>query len=109
MPLYDYECSHCGVVQKDVQQSIREKPKKKCITCGKKALQRIIYGGAYVFVSQEPSTIGQLADKNAKKNASKIQEAEHEKNKSQSRNDLSRQLNRMTPQQKRRYIMEGKK
>jgi ribosome recycling factor len=54
--------------------------------------------------------IGQLADKNAKENKTKISEAEAEKSESQpQKQDKSyiRKINSMTPKQRHKWIMEG--
>jgi len=110
MPHYDYGCNHCGFRQTDVYQSINDKPLVKCARCNKKTFERIISGGLGVFVSQDPSTIGQLADKNAKENKTKISEAEAEKSESQpQKQDKSyiRKINSMTPKQRHKWIMEG--
>ena len=41
MPFYEYECPHCGY-RDEVLQSISEKPLKKCPTCGKSGLKKLI-------------------------------------------------------------------
>jgi len=120
--LYDYKCQNedCGHVMEDVKQSIHDKPKKKCPNCGKYRLERIIYGGIDGFVDSGVTTVGKLADVNAKKNKSKIQEDRHRKQELAPKEELpfhhkyggdaTRQdINKMTPLQKQRYIMEGKK
>ena len=64
--LYDYICKECSFEMKDVRESIKDKPKKRCPQCNKHKLERVIYGGAGAFV-QNTNTIGKLADKNWKK------------------------------------------
>ena len=66
MPIYDYICENCDHQLNDIQQSIKDKPLKKCPQCGKLKLERVIYGGCHVSV-RNTTTIGQLADKNFKK------------------------------------------
>src|SRR3954470_7849988 len=41
MPFYEYECSNCGY-RDEVLQSISEKPLKKCPSCGKSSLKKLI-------------------------------------------------------------------
>jgi len=120
--LYDYECQNeeCDKVMEDVKQSIHDKPKKKCPKCGKMSLQRIIYGGIGMKVAQDPTTIGQAIDKNTRENATLIQEREHKKRENAPKKEkLFHQqfggdatvtdINKMSPAQQKRYIMQGKK
>jgi len=49
MPTYDYECKACGKTL-EIFQSIKEAPKKKCPSCGKQKLVRLIGAGAgFIF------------------------------------------------------------
>jgi putative FmdB family regulatory protein len=41
MPFYEYECPHCGY-RDEVLQSISEKPLKKCPSCGKSGLKKLV-------------------------------------------------------------------
>ena len=41
MPFYEYECPHCGY-QDEVLQKISDKPLKKCPSCGKNGLKKLI-------------------------------------------------------------------
>ena len=120
MPTYDYECSGCECLVEDVFQRFSEKPLKKCPECGKHKLFRVMSGGLHVSV-RNVNTIGQLADQNAKLNKTKIAEAEAKKKEetpqapkawyedSKYGGATSREINKMTSQQQKRYIMEGKK
>ncbi len=45
MPTYEYACSKCGH-HFEKFQSMRDEPLKKCPSCGKPALKRLIGGGA---------------------------------------------------------------
>ena len=110
--LYDYVCKACDFVWEDVSQSIKDKPKSKCPECGKHKLERVIYGGAGAFV-KNVNTVGQLADKNRKdmghyKRSEVDAKAKESKPVSQ-QESLRREINKMTPKQKQKYIMEGKK
>ena len=110
--LYDYICSNCKCELCDVSQSIKDPPKKKCPECGKNTLDRVIYGGAYAFV-KNTNTVGQLADKNTKDmghyKRSEMEATSKEKNQHQEVSNTRKEINKMTPKQKQRYIMEGKK
>lgn len=48
MPTYDYRCNACRH-EFEQYQSIKDKPLKKCPTCGKSALERLIGMGAAVI------------------------------------------------------------
>ena len=41
MPFYEYECPHCGY-RDEVLQKINDAPLKKCPTCGKKGLRKLM-------------------------------------------------------------------
>ena len=41
MPFYEYECPHCGY-DEEVLQAINDKPLKKCPSCGKKGLKKLM-------------------------------------------------------------------
>ncbi|TFB12094.1 zinc ribbon domain-containing protein [Candidatus Marinimicrobia bacterium MT.SAG.3] len=45
MPTYDYKCSNCGEIY-ELFQSMNDKPKKKCKSCGKNTAVRLIGGGS---------------------------------------------------------------
>lgn len=116
MAVYDYECAYCGHELKDVVQSIKAAPLFRCPECKTNALARVIYA-PMVFV-KDTKTIGQLADKNAKTNKSKIQEQKAKDLESQPKEYVpaykkdqqvsTKQINKMTQKQKEKYIMEGK-
>ena len=49
MPTYDYRCKACGH-ELELFQSMSDKPKRKCPSCGKLKLERLIgMGGAVLF------------------------------------------------------------
>tara|TARA_R110002096_G_scaffold420468_1_gene625518 strand:- start:206 stop:553 length:348 start_codon:yes stop_codon:yes gene_type:complete len=114
--LYDYECDHCNRLLEDVYQSVKDDPLVNCPSCGEDTLTRVITGGAYAFV-KNTGTIGGLADKNAIKNKSKINEIQAMKSESKPKSDkpdyhgdsTNKEISKMTPQQKDNYIMRGKK
>ena len=41
MPFYEYECPHCGY-HDEVLQKISDKPLKKCPSCGKNGLKKLM-------------------------------------------------------------------
>jgi putative FmdB family regulatory protein len=117
MPTYIYECKACEHSFEEWQK-MTDDPLKKCPECGKKKLFKVLTGGIHGFVSGS-ETIGGLADKNARENKSKIAEAEAKKRESTPQAPKAwydkygtatpKEINKMTPQQKTRYIMEGRK
>lgn len=49
MPTYDYRCKACGH-ELELFQSMSERPKRKCPSCGKSSLERLIgAGGGLLF------------------------------------------------------------
>lgn len=118
MPIYDYECKNCGTEVNDVFQKVTDAELKKCPECGKHKLFRVVTGGLHSFMAGS-ETIGSIADKNAKVNKNKIAEAEHKKREATPEapkawydkygTATAKEINKMTPQQKTRYIMEGRK
>jgi putative FmdB family regulatory protein len=65
MPTYDYRCNSCGH-EFEVYQSFTDKVKRTCPDCKKKTLERLIGCGIAAFCQQDPTTIGQLGERNAK-------------------------------------------
>lgn len=118
MPLYDYECDSCSHKLLDVKQSFSDKPLSICPKCKEPNLYRLVTGGIHVSV-KNTNTIGQLADKNTRNNKSLIQENQHRisENKpteekswvEKNRTATNKEVQNMSKEQKKRYIMEGKK
>jgi putative FmdB family regulatory protein len=116
--LYDYRCETCDYNMIDVYQSIHEEALANCPNCGSDSLQRVIHGGVACFV-KDIKSIGQLADKNwstlGTYKRSEIEEQGKTKaSKEQSifsstGNATRKEISTMTPEQKTKYIMEGKK
>ena len=49
MPIYEYKCDSCGLVQELIQPWSQEHPKwKKCINCGSRANEAFIHGPAMI-------------------------------------------------------------
>lgn len=115
--LYDYICDECSHEMRDVYQSIKDDALTKCEACGKEALHRVIYGGLGSFM-KDIKTIGQLADRNwsnmGSYKRSELQESKKNQNKTKSPfsefgNASQKEINKMTPEQKKKYIITGEK
>lgn len=110
---YRYKCTNCNN-EFDIRMSIKDKPLKKCNECKQSTLERVIFS-PQGFVRQEVKTVGQLAERNAKKlGKNEIQEREL-KNKDQTklamdqaRKELNSKIAKMNEAQKTKYIEEGK-
>lgn len=117
MPTYDYECSNCGY-EYEVFQKFEEEPLKKCPSCKKMKLFRVVTGGLHASV-KNINTIGQLADHNSKVNKSLLNETAAMKKEIEPKveepwfnkygNATTKEINKMTEKQKIKYIMEGEK
>jgi putative FmdB family regulatory protein len=115
--LYDYVCDNCSHEIQDVRQSIKDEALTSCPNCGKEALRRVIYGGLGSFM-KDAKTIGQLADKNWSSLGS-YQRSEIEQKQKKTNNDNSpfaefgkataKEINKMTTEQKQKYIITGDK
>jgi putative FmdB family regulatory protein len=46
MPIYEYQCSACGL-QKEVMQKISDAPLKTCPECGKDSMQKMVSAAAF--------------------------------------------------------------
>lgn len=108
--LYDYKCEDCSHELKDVYQSMKDEALITCPSCGKDALQRVIYGGLGSFM-KDAKTIGQLADKNwSRMGHYQKSEIEHKRKTDSSLSSVSnKEINKMTPEQKKKYIITGEK
>lgn len=116
MPTYDYLCESCGHEINDVYQSFSEDPIIKCPECNKDSLNRVIYGGLGTFV-KDVKTIGQLADKNwnsmgrYRRSEIEQQKKDEAQSKDSPLSSLGKanrtQINKMTPEQKKKYIITG--
>ncbi len=113
MPLYDYSCNKCGFLWEDVNQSIHDKPKKKCPRCEKMTLSRLISVGLPPIVVGDATTVGQIADRNTKKMGKyKVSEERGKYDEtidkvSKERQDEHKRIGKMTDTQKLRFIENG--
>lgn len=65
MPTYEYACTKCGR-QFEQFQSMRDEPLKKCPSCGKPALKRLVGGGAGLIFKGSGFYITDYKNKGAK-------------------------------------------
>ncbi len=114
MPIYDYECEYCGHQVKDVYQSFKSDPLTLCEQCGRNTLSRIPYA-PHVFVKGEPTTLGQLAEKNSSRMGKAMVEDSNAKDKeskksalAEAKKEMRSKINKMNPIEKQRYIRDGK-
>ena len=66
MPTYNYKCEECGE-EFELKQSITDKPITRCHICGKDSVERIIAHPPDVFIKGEPTTYGQISERNIKR------------------------------------------
>jgi putative FmdB family regulatory protein len=110
MPCYDYFCENCQFQLKDVSQGLTEPPIIDCERCGSASMERLI-SAPMVFVRGDPTTIGQLSERNAKRLGSseveerRLREADQKKDPmKQARREMHRKINSMNEKQKDRFI-----
>lgn len=134
MITYHYKCEVCEY-EFEKEQSIKDKPLKLCTCCNQHKLYRVIHGGLEPIVQADAKTVGLYAARQHKKMGKyEKQEKQHEYKESQAiakqelRKEAERKLgrklsgieskpevveknnkiNKMTPEQKKRYIETGK-
>ena len=66
MPIYEYRCENCDFLLSVEQKMKNYKPKKKCPSCKKNKLERIISPSLF-FIKGEPGTVGHWAERNTQK------------------------------------------
>lgn len=120
MPTYVYNCEKCQS-SVEVRQSLKDDPLIKCEKCGENSLYKSIQP---CFVQGEPTTVGQLAERNTKKmgkyhleslrkshaesGEAAADQAYADVGKKRIKNDIYKKLAKATPEQKKKYIHEGK-
>lgn len=105
--IYDYECSYCGNKQYGVEQSVKDKPIKKCSKCNKLTLERVILSPPMVKCTNI-TTVGQLAEKNAKKIGKYALSERSEKNKNKIEKNIYGNLDK-NKQENWRICLKNKK
>ena len=121
MPEYEYRCLECEYEFSEHLEMKKYKTRKKCPSCNKHKLQRVL-GAFTAFVRDEPTTLGQLAERNTQKfGRYELDKKNREQNKGKNvdKNDQlwyhkngkasQDEVIKMTPEQKKKYIEEGKK
>lgn len=115
MPIYEYRCENCSH-QFEIDRPIKSKPLKKCPSCKKMKLESLLFA-PQCFAEREAKTIGQLADRKAKKigryerdhfNKAAILSGQVERDKKRKEEkSLLHKISKMSASQKTRYIHEG--
>lgn len=65
MPVYPYKCENCNHEFDEIQR-VAEGPLKKCPICNKNKLHRVITA-PILTITDEPKSLGMLAEKNARR------------------------------------------
>jgi putative FmdB family regulatory protein len=116
MPIYEYKCKKCDH-EFETKQNRNDSPKKKCPSCGKFKLYKVI-SEPIIIIRGESTTLGQASERNSKKlGKDKIQELDAEKKKNKKEEPwyaqgapaTRQEIQKMTKHQKASYIMKGKK
>jgi putative FmdB family regulatory protein len=108
---YEYECDNCSH-SFSIRQSIKDDALSICPECNESTLYRVFHA-PYVSVKGDVKTIGQLADKNTK-NMGRYELEEKKANdinvnkEQREKRDLNRKINKMTPDQKTKWILGDK-
>lgn len=110
---YDYQCSSCNSLH-EIEHGIKT-TKKKCPKCGENKLEKVFLSAPIGFVRQEVTTIGQQAERNAKRlGKNEIQERELKDKEgkkeamSQAKKELYKKLGKADDSKRERYIVDGK-
>ena len=112
MPLYDFECEPCAYYT-EIRQGIYDSDVHLCPHCNKTTLRKVFINPPAISVVGEPSTIGHLADRNTKKMGKYEKEDKnaenniHQNKEAQDKKRLRNRINKMTPEQKVKWIKEG--
>jgi putative FmdB family regulatory protein len=112
MPTYDFECEACAYYT-EITQRHNDPESHECPHCEKNTLVKIYINPPAMFVRGEPTTIGQLADRNTEKMGSYEMSDKKEKdgiNKSregQKKRNMHKKINAMTETQKLKWIHNG--
>lgn len=125
MPIYVYRCNACQC-EYEIKQGMTDKPIKKCPSCKKNKCERLICEPTIIDLT--PKTIGGLADKNTREMGQYARDAKQEqaeKDKEAALKQMgkpvkkpfykqpgaatTREIQKMSPEKRKKYIFEGKK
>ena len=116
MPTYDYNCRSCGKTFEQVRRF--NEPASPC-DCGSSDLSQIFHP-PNIFVKGEPTTLGQLSERNTQKlgryelDNKREQQTKGDNKKeapwyTKSGTSSASEIQKMTPKQKANYIKKGTK
>ena len=111
MPFYEYECPHCGY-DEEVLQKINDKPLKKCPSCGKKGLRKLMSAPVFRLKGSGWYETDFKGDKENKRNlagADKEEAKSRSQDGSQGRRQDRREAGRPKPKQDRGAEAGGRK
>lgn len=114
MPTYDFECEPCAYIT-EIRQSIDSPSTLECPICKQDTLKKVFISAPTMFVRGEPTTVGQLAERNTVKLGKYELEARKENDKLQNtvseevkkKRQEHRAIQSMTPEQQVKYIKTG--
>jgi putative FmdB family regulatory protein len=109
---YDYQCSSCDAVH-EIDHGIKT-TKRKCPKCGKNELEKIFLSAPIAFVRQDAVTVGQQAERNAKrmgKNEVQERDLKDKENKkepmNQAKKELYKKIGKSDESKREKFINEG--
>jgi putative FmdB family regulatory protein len=112
MPTYDFECEPCAFYI-EIKQGFNDPSTHTCPICGKETLVKVFINPPAIMIRGEPVTIAQLADRNTQKMGKyelKDKNAKnniHQASEITEQRKLNRRINKMTQQEKVRWIKDG--
>jgi len=112
MPLYDFECEPCAYYT-EIRQGPEDPDVHLCPHCNSPNLKKVFINFPSISVVGEANTIGQLMDRNTKKMGKyEIQDRNkknniHQDKEGQQKKELRNKINKMTTEQKVKWIKEG--
>jgi putative FmdB family regulatory protein len=136
MITYQYHCDSCGL-DVEIDQSIKDDPVPVCVECRSTTFHRVPCTPLYVKVVGEPTTIGQLAERNSRGMSSDQKRVIQEENRTKKtinripshlrptsipdttdntklpdwvekpRTKTHKEIGKMSERQKQKYIFEG--
>jgi len=112
MPIYDFECAECAYYE-EIKQGMSEPSTHECPHCGNQTLVKVFINPPLVFIRGDPTTIGQLADRNTQKMGKyeledrKNQDAPKKDKEAEQTRKEHKKINAMTPQQRVKWIRTG--